>query len=322
MLAELARAWRDERERVLRVGATTILERLRAATGAGRRARSIARRWPGRRRSTAGIGAFAQAFDARRGGFGGAPKFPRPSELLFLFERARGDRRPARGRWRSTRCARWRSAACAITSAAGSIATRWTPNGACRTSRRCSTTRRSSCWRTSKRAQASGEAFYATVAEDTLDYVVRDLTAPDGAFYSAEDADSIVPEGHGPKAKGQARLGSDPGQAQGHEKREGAFYVWTAAEIDRLLGDDAPIVRRRFGIEDDGNAPSDPQGEFRGQNILYVAQSIEDVAARSGPDARGGHAGARRARERRCSTRVARGRVRTSTTKSSRPGTA
>ena len=43
-------------------------------------------------------------------------------------------------------------------------------------------------------AQATGEDFYATVAEDTLTYVMRDLTGPDGAFYSAEDADSVPPE--------------------------------------------------------------------------------------------------------------------------------
>src|SRR5207247_5435049 len=47
-------------------------------------------------------------------------------------------------------------------------------------------------------AQLSGETFYATVAEDTLDYVRRDLASPEGGFYSAEDADSEVPEGQGP----------------------------------------------------------------------------------------------------------------------------
>ena len=65
-------------------------------------------------------------------------------------------------------------------------------------------------------------------------------------------------------------------------QNEGAFYVWSAAEIDRLLGDDAPVVRRRFGIEDGGNAPADPQGEFTGMNLLYVAQPVEDIAARTG----------------------------------------
>jgi uncharacterized protein YyaL (SSP411 family) len=108
---------------------------------------------------------------------------------------------------------------------------------------------------------AAGE-FFAAVAEDTLAYVLRDMRDKDGGFYSAEDADSLPPEG-GPK-------------------REGAFYVWTSDEIEALLGADAPIVRARFGIDADGNAPSDPQGEFTGQNILYTSQSIEDVATRTG----------------------------------------
>jgi hypothetical protein len=116
-------------------------------------------------------------------------------------------------------------------------------------------------------AQATGEDFYATVAEDTLLYVIRDLTDPLGGFYSAEDADSL-PAGN---------------EAQpGAHKVEGAFYVWTAAELERLLGADAEIARRRFGIEPDGNAPQDPQGEFHGQNLLYVSQSTEDIAARTG----------------------------------------
>src|SRR5262249_15405095 len=103
-------------------------------------------------------------------------------------------------------------------------------------------------------AQVSGDAFHASVAEDTLDYVLRDLTAADGAFLSAEDADSEEtqkPEARGEKGeKGE----KEEGKRKKAEKKEGAFYVWTAAEIDRLFGADAPIVRRRFGIEDSGNA--------------------------------------------------------------------
>src|SRR5213079_1422857 len=77
-------------------------------------------------------------------------------------------------------------------------------------------------------AQATGDAFYTAVAEDTLAYVRRDMRDPQGGFYSAEDADSLPP-------------GAD-------HKREGAFYVWSDEEIGSLLGDDAAIVRRRFGI--------------------------------------------------------------------------
>ena len=71
-------------------------------------------------------------------------------------------------------------------------------------------------------AQATGEDFYATVAEDTLDYVLRDMTDAGGGFYSAEDADSVPPE--------------QAGQPGAH-KSEGAFYIWTDEEIGTLLGE-------------------------------------------------------------------------------------
>jgi uncharacterized protein YyaL (SSP411 family) len=98
--------------------------------------------------------------------------------------------------------------------------------------------------------------------------VARDLRDGAGGFFSAEDADSVPP---GPS---------------GGPKKEGAFYVWSDAEIGALLGPnsttDADIVRQRFGIQPDGNAPEDPQGEFTGQNLLYTARSIEEVAAETG----------------------------------------
>jgi hypothetical protein len=116
-------------------------------------------------------------------------------------------------------------------------------------------------------SQASGERFFADVAEDTLQYVMRQMTDAAGGFYSAEDADSIPPE--------------HAGEADAHPA-EGAFYLWTAGEIDTLLGADAAIVKRRFGIEANGNAPIDPQQEFVGKNLLYVATSIDQIARAEG----------------------------------------
>src|SRR5262249_2122293 len=113
-------------------------------------------------------------------------------------------------------------------------------------------------------AQVSGDPFYAEVAEDTLLYATRDMTDAAGGFHSAEDADSIPPENPGSR------------------KMEGAFYLWRDAELDELLGDDAAIVKLRFGIERDGNAPHDPQQEFVGKNLLYVARSIDDIAKTTG----------------------------------------
>ena len=149
-----------------------------------------------RRRARAhGRRSFAQAFDARHGGFGDAPKFPRPSELLFLLrEHARTGDADAARHGAARRCARWRSAACAITSAAAFIATRSTPPGACRTSRRCCTTRRSSCSPTSRPRRRPAIRSTPRSPRTRCSYVMREMTDADGGFYSAEDADSVPPE--------------------------------------------------------------------------------------------------------------------------------
>src|SRR5262245_47116755 len=84
VLRELARAWQNERPKVLH-SAETILDRLQEMTGAGQAAPD---RSPvaGPQAIDSGIAAFTQSFDRRHGGFGGAPKFPRPSELVFLLQ--------------------------------------------------------------------------------------------------------------------------------------------------------------------------------------------------------------------------------------------
>jgi len=106
--------------------------------------------------------------------------------------------------------------------------------------------------------QATGKKEYADVARDILDYVLRDMTSPDGAFYSAEDADS------------QDKTG---------QKREGAFYLWTDDEIAHVVGkEDAAIFDYYFGVEAGGNM----RGDFAGKNILYVSHNIEETAQRFG----------------------------------------
>ena len=94
--------------------------------------------------------------------------------------------------------------------------------------------------------QVSGRAAYAATARDVFEYVARDLTAPEGGFDSAEDADS--------------------------EGEEGKFYVWTEAELERVLGpDDAQLVAERYGVTAAGNFE-------HGASILHEARSLEEVA--------------------------------------------
>jgi uncharacterized protein YyaL (SSP411 family) len=113
--------------------------------------------------------------------------------------------------------------------------------------------------------QITGDLRYEDIARDTLEYVRRDMTSPEGGFYSAEDADSLTTIG-------------------GHEKAEGAFYVWTRQEIDQALGEYAELFNYHYGVEEAGNAPpgSDPQGEFQGKNILYERQSFAETAKHFG----------------------------------------
>ena len=99
--------------------------------------------------------------------------------------------------------------------------------------------------------QITHDAFFAGVAHDILAYVARDLTSPEGAFYSAEDADSADPEN--PSAHG-----------------EGAFYIWHQREIDSVLGSGAAAFRDYYGVKTDGNVENDPHGEFTGRNILFA----------------------------------------------------
>jgi uncharacterized protein YyaL (SSP411 family) len=115
--------------------------------------------------------------------------------------------------------------------------------------------------------QITGDPLYAEVARDTLDYVLRDMTGPEGGFHSAEDADSVI----------------DP--ARPEEKGEGAFYIWSRDEIDALL--EKPAAEwfcYRYGVEDNGNVLNDPHGEFTGKNILYAARTIEETARHFGRD--------------------------------------
>ncbi len=110
--------------------------------------------------------------------------------------------------------------------------------------------------------QVSSDAYYAEVARGVLDYVLRSMTDRDGGFYSAEDADSVI----------------DPAEPQ--TKGEGAYYIWTQAEIEAALGQAAAQwFCYAYGIEEHGNVRDDPHAEFAGKNILWEAHTADETAA-------------------------------------------
>ncbi len=104
---------------------------------------------------------------------------------------------------------------------------------------------------------------FASTARGTLDYLRRDMTHPQGGIFSAEDADSQV--------------------APGGAYKEGWFYLWTLDELHGALGGAARLFCDHYGVKPGGNADlserSDPQGEFRGHNILRAVRS-EAASAR------------------------------------------
>ena len=255
ILENLARAWSDDRARVEESGAR-VVEQLKdyaeASQGTGT---------AGKEALDSAFYGFRRSFDGRLGGFGGAPKFPRPSVhnfllryyastkneealemvLLTLREMAKGGMNDQLGggfhRY--------------------SVDERWfVPHF------------EKMLYDQAQIAISYLEAFqitrdgqYAAAARDIFSYVQRDLTHPEGGFFSAEDADSAVDAAHPRK------------------KREGAFYVWSREEIVEMLGSrDAEIFCHRYGVEAGGNVDEDPHGEFPGQNILYQARSIEETA--------------------------------------------
>jgi uncharacterized protein YyaL (SSP411 family) len=93
--------------------------------------------------------------------------------------------------------------------------------------------------------QVTGEAFFRTIVEETLDYVIREMTDPAGGFYSTQDADS--------------------------EGEEGKFFVWASDEIRSVLGDGADHFIEAYGVTRRGN--------FEGKNILELKVGLEEREA-------------------------------------------
>jgi hypothetical protein len=99
--------------------------------------------------------------------------------------------------------------------------------------------------------QVTGRQEYARTVREIFTYLLRDMSAPGGGFYSAEDADS--------------------------EGVEGKFYLWSEAEIAKVLGkEDADLFKRIYNTEKNGNFDDEITGEDTGTNILHLAELPAD----------------------------------------------
>lgn len=234
---------------------------------------------------------FYENFDATNGGFGGAPKFPRASNLTFLFRIAAlqgvaSDMgREAINLATATLRAMARGG---IHDHVGGGFHRYSVDEAWFVPHfeKMLYDQAQIALNYLEARQATGDERFAWLARDIFDYVARDLTSPQGGFYTAEDADSLV--------------GHDVA-----EHSEGAFYVWTPEQLRAALATsgevtppdreadepvwrggeaDYALVAAHFDVKPEGNVPAqlDPQGELKGKNILVQRRSLLDTAKQAG----------------------------------------
>jgi uncharacterized protein len=180
-----------------------------------------------------GLEQFRQSYDSEHGGFGGAPKFPRPVVLNFLFR--------AGGKDMALFTLRKMGGGGIFDQLGGgfhrySVDDRWLVS---HFEKMLYDQAQLVCSYVDA-YQITHDPFYADIARRTCDYVLRDMTGPGGGFYSAEDADS--------------------------EGVEGKFYVWTRKEIQEILGDKAEALCRAYDVDSAGNWE-------HGNSVLHVVKS-------------------------------------------------
>ena len=251
LLQRIAEAWKSQHDKILE-SSRHVVEQLKLQS------ESTAQGAPGQSTLDSAFQYFRRIFDSAHGGFGDAPKFPRPVALNFLlryYHRSGNEealdmtlatlRGMADGGMRDQLGGGFHRY---------SVDERWfVPHF-----EKMLYDQAQLAISYIEAYQITHDAFYAGVARDTLGYVLRDMTSPEGGFYSAEDADSVIDPGH-PKVKG-----------------EGAFYLWSAQELEQILGEPlAKMFASRYGVEAAGNVHHDPHGEFTGKNILYVHRDVE-----------------------------------------------
>ncbi len=250
VLERLSEAWRQDRSRVEASG-DQVIEQLREYASL-----SPGTTTPGREVLDRAFQAFRRVFDPELGGFGRAPKFPRPSIHNFLVRYYAATKNEEALEMVLATLREMVKGGMNDQIGGGfhrySVDERWfVPHF------------EKMLYDQAQLAVSYLEAFqitrdgqYAAAARDIFTYLLRDMTDPGGGFYSAEDADSA----------------SDP--AHPHEKGEGAFYIWRKQEIEGAFEPGAAAMFcYRYGVEPNGNVEEDPQNEFRGANILYQAHS-------------------------------------------------
>jgi uncharacterized protein YyaL (SSP411 family) len=249
LIPQIGRLWRTERERIEEAAAKTVSVLRQPVSEQGEA--------PGEETLSDAFAELQGQLDVEFGGFGAAPKFPMPHQLLFLLRH--GERT---GKEEAIRMAEQTLRAMRRGGIFDQLGYGF---------HRYSTDRQ---WLVphfekmlydqaltvlacTEAFRAGGDGEHARTAREVLEYVLRDMHAPEGGFYAAEDADS--------------------------EGEEGRFYLWGTDEIRRLLDpEEAGFAAEIFGLEEEGNFTDPVTGKRTGLNILHLADSEEEAAAGHG----------------------------------------
>jgi uncharacterized protein YyaL (SSP411 family) len=243
LLPGIADAWRERREEVLTAAdQLTLLVRMRPGDQGTEGAPTVIARV---------VDELKAGFDPEHGGFGGPPKFPAPHALVFLLRtfRRTGDRDLLAMAEKTLQAMH----AGGIHDHIGSGFHRYATDNAWRLPHF-----EKMLYDQALLAMAYTEAYlvtgktgYRDIADETLGYMVMDLRSEEGAFSSAEDAES--------------------------DGREGGFYLWTRDEIEKILsGTELAAFVEYYGICREGNLPREAR-TGRGENVLFIAASPEQV---------------------------------------------
>jgi uncharacterized protein len=251
VLRSLEKVWREQREEVDRVG-DQVLQHIQPQL-LGQAESSLSPET-----LEAATKSLLETYDWGYGGWGPAPKFPQPMSIEFLLRRALSDSPQQEQILKAAQHALDAMSRGGMYDVVGGGFARYSVDN---------------FWRTPHfekmlydNAQlalvylhgylVTGEVKYRWVCEETLDFILREMTHVDGGFYSSLDADS--------------------------EGEEGRYYVWTQQEMEKILGLDFEFFRAAYGIT--------PQGNWEGKTILQRALDNSSLAARFKMDTEAMHA--------------------------------
>ncbi len=243
LLPELTRAWKQDREAVDKAAAevSSWMQNLKRGDPGGEL---------GAETLDLAYRQLSNSFDPDKGGFGAkAPKFPIPHDILFLLQvhQRTGDARALEMSLKTLREMRLGG----IFDHVGFGFHRYSTDANWLVphfekmlyDQALLVMAYTAAW------QITGEDEFKRTAEQVIEYVLRDMTSTEGAFYSAEDADS--------------------------EGEEGLFYLWTVEEIEAVLGDDASLVLATFNAAPNGNFHDEATGQSSTKNILHLSAAID-----------------------------------------------